>query len=105
MGTAPLPFAVSRLVELDLDAAGHFEVSDQAVTVIGDAVQELDTALFEVLYSLLNIIAVERNIMRPGWRAFFRIGRVTPHFGFRQVKDEPAAANVGRRQLQFIAEK
>src|SRR5579859_6171876 len=49
---------VFRLVDLDAYAAGHREVRDEAVAVVGDGVIELDAAGAELGDGLLQVVAV-----------------------------------------------
>ena len=63
-------FRVPRLVKLNSAVAGHLEVSDQAVTHVGDRVGELDASRLQLGNRFLNIIAVERDIVSARRRAF-----------------------------------
>ena len=57
---------VSRLVELNHDVTGHLETGHQAVALVGDFVTELDATAGQRRYGLLNVVAIERDIMCSG---------------------------------------
>ena len=54
---------VAWLVELDFDASGHLEPSDQAIAVVLDVTGELDAALLQLADGLVDVVAVKGNVM------------------------------------------
>src|SRR5713101_4627048 len=53
---------VTRLVQLNLNAARHAEESHEAVAAIDDWVGELDAAALQLHDGLLDVVTVEGNI-------------------------------------------
>src|SRR5262245_61887468 len=68
-----------RLVELHLEAAGHLEVGNEPVPVVGRRPGELDPLRLQLGDRLLDVVAVERDVGGAGRRAFTRVGRVAAH--------------------------
>src|SRR5947208_8757960 len=98
-------FRVLRLVELDLDAAGHREVRHEAVAVVGDISFELHSARAQVGDRSLDVVAVEGNLVRPRGRRIRFIDRMAAEVSLRQVEAEPPFADVGMRKPQLVADE
>src|ERR1051326_2655142 len=105
LGAPASAFPVLWLVELNFDFARHFEVSHPTIAVIGDVVDEFHTALFQLPYGFLNVIAIKGDIVRARRRAVLCIGGVTAHIRFRQIEDQPAFADIAKRQMELVPKK
>src|SRR5262249_15233692 len=97
--------AVPRLVQLHLETARHLEVRHQAVAVVRDVARELDAARFQLRDGLLDVVAVERDVVHAGRAAVLRVGGVAAQVGLGQVEDQPALADVARGEAQLVAEE
>ena len=63
---------VLRLVQLHREAARDLEVGDEAVAVVRDRVRELDALRLQLGDGLLDVVAVERDVVRAGAAPCFR---------------------------------
>src|SRR6516164_9631405 len=81
-------------------------MSDHAVALVLYFFGKLDAPRLQLSHRLLNIIAIERDIMSArGLTPLGRISRVTAHIRFGQVEYEPAIADIGGRQAKLVTKK
>jgi hypothetical protein len=52
-----------RLIKLHFDPAWHFEVSYQAVAVIGDLVDKFHAPRLQLGDGLVNVVAIKRDVV------------------------------------------
>jgi hypothetical protein len=97
-------FLLFRLIQLHLNPARHFEVSDESIAVVFDGAREFDAAVAEFADGGFVVVAVERDVGRAaGWAVFVR--GVDAQVGFGSVEDQPAVADVGAREAQLVVKK
>src|SRR5690242_906595 len=65
---------VARLIELDREAARHLEMGDQPVAPFYHRSGELDAARGELGDRLLDVVAVEGDVVAAGRRAVSGVG-------------------------------
>ena len=73
--------------------------------MIGNGLVEHDASLLERRYGSLDVVAVERHVMRPRRRLPGPFHGVTADVGFRKVEDQPAIADVGVGESKLVAQE
>ncbi len=74
-------------MELNVDPAWHDEMNSQPIANIRDVVSELDSAFREFRDSRVDVVAIERYVMRTGGLSILRFSGVAPHICLRQVEN------------------
>jgi len=87
--------SVFGLVDLHLDTARRSEVRDVTVAVILRLGVELDAALAQLRHRAFDVVAIERDAVRVRLRLPRFVEWVDAEVALRQVKDQPAAADIG----------
>src|SRR5262245_61594184 len=96
------------MVELELEAAGHLEVDGEAVAHVVRLVREHDAARAELRHGLGEVVAVEREVVRPGRAealALPSLDGVATEVGLGEVEDQPAASDVRVGEPELVAEE
>src|SRR5260221_4800984 len=70
---------VARLEKPDFKVSGNFEMSGQTPAKIYDGIREFDAALLQIRHRLMNVIAVEGNVMGARRHAVRDTGFVAAH--------------------------
>src|SRR6266446_4098922 len=106
--TCPLPWLllrIARLIKLHLEVPGHPEVGDESVAAVCHRLREFHAFRLQLRHGLLDIVAIERNIVRPGSSAVFGIGGVASHVGLGELEDEPSVADIGGRKSKLVTQE
>ncbi len=80
-------------------------MSHQSVTVIGNPGREFHSAPLQLRDRFLNVVAIERNVVRARRGALDRIGRVTTHFGLGQVENQPSLTHIREGKAQLVPDE
>ena len=78
-------------------------MGSETVTLVCNFVRELDTASFQLGHRFLDVVAVERNVMRSGRLAMRLINGMAAHVGLGEIEDEPSIPDVGIRKTELVS--
>lgn len=85
----PALFLIFRLIQLNIEIAGNFEIGDKAITVVLDFPLKFNAFLRQFVNGFPDIVAIEGNVVRTGRGAVVSrfIRWVNAQIAFRKIEN------------------
>ena len=92
---------------MEVKITRNLKVCDRAISVIFNFISEFHAFAFQFCNSLLNVITLERNMVRAKWCPMisYFIWRMYAHIALWQIKDQPPIPNAWSLNPSFFRKK